>query len=244
MPDYSTLNLDLLSTYTRYSNFGGNTAGSGCAGDPPGYPSYFLRSSDYYCKSIYTIGTPELGERLLPVDDYKTLEPLLRQLWVPLGFYHDRTTLWMFHTYKHHQHCYNGYGDDMVIYPVPYWRLISAGAFDRYKDDVKITEAVKTVERLRVKKEATRIKAEAAALATPENHNAVRFIRKFYPEHLPNIGWINKSWKDELPMQWWETEAKQPSEENCARSQRWGNKHPFGRTHCQWCGRSYPEVKV
>lgn len=247
--DLSTINMPLLKSWGRY--YGptpDDHLGSGCAGDAPGYPSYFLQTADGMCQVIkaddsnfYVVLSPDMDE--------ENRKENLRNLWLPLHYNHPRTRMWVFDTYKNHHNCYNGFGDGMIIYPVPNWQLVTKGAFDRYKDDATKSEAVKTVERLRVRQKKVSIEKECASIATPENHNAVRVIRKFYPKHQPDIGLINKSFSDKLvpvlPELWWETEAERPSEENCAKSQRWHNQHPFGSTHCQWCGRSYPkEEKV
>jgi hypothetical protein len=240
--DYSTLNLDYIKTFQRYSDYGGPSSGCGCAGDAPGFPTYFLKQIGERT-TVTLIGTPELGERIVPFsyNGPEQWHKIMRRMWVPLPYDHPRTRMWVFDTYKHHHNCYNGFGKEMVIYPVPRWRLISANAFDRYKDDATKSETVKTVERLRVRKEVARIEREQATLATPENHNAVKVIRKFYPDHQPVLPWIHKDYSKELPELWWETCAERPSEEDCAKTQRWHHQHPFGKTHCQWCGRSYPK---
>lgn len=250
--DYSTLNLTRLRKLPTY-NLPHNhhlqeSSGNGCAGDPPGFPTYFTRS-------VYTKqgSTPRNGPDVVivldgvnyVVDDGKWAagddwdkrlarhNSLMRRLWVPLPIDHERTRLWIVGTYQHHHHCYNGHGDDMVIYPVLYYKR------KEYRHDPKWRDEYITAHKAEVDAFNAQLEDQHRALAVPDNHNAVRIIRKFYPDYQPELDLISDPPKQRVG-QWWETEAVQPSEEECARSQRWGKSHPFNKTWCQWCGRTYP----
>jgi hypothetical protein len=87
----------------------------------------------------------------------------------------------------------------------------------------------------------------AERIAVPENHQAVRTIREFYPEHEPNLEWIAKAPKLSQ-ADWWETAAECPTPETCIpRNSLIGGcytwRHPKepGR-HCHFCGHDNPEA--
>ncbi len=243
--DYSTLNLDLLRSLPIFDLTSGyklqESSGNGCAGDPPGYPTYFTRC-------VYTArgNNPPHGspQTVITVDDvnyvvddgqidYDPYKEHLHRLWKPLPIDHQRTLLWILSTYKHHQHCYNGHNRDLVIFPIPTYELKKFRPDPKWKDEFVEAHRVEVDEYNKARTLATQ------EIATPENHNAVRIIRRFYPEHQPSLELIANP-----PMRniggWWETEAEQPSEADCASTQRWGKKHPFNGAFCQWCGRRYP----
>jgi hypothetical protein len=242
--DYSTINLDELRRLPTYTLPAGYSlqegSGNGCSGDAPGYPTYFTRS-------VYTAegNNPWKGPQMVitfegvnyVVDDgkisHEKLMVMLHRLWVPLPVNHTRTQCWMLSVYNHQKNCYNGWGDDMVIYPVPHYKK------KRYTDDSRWKDEFIQKHRAEVDAYNLRLEQEAFLLATPTNHNAVRVIRKFYPDHEPILPWITSP--PENPGLWWETEAVQPSEEDCARVQRWGHRHPFNGSWCQFCGRKYPK---
>jgi hypothetical protein len=219
--DYSTLNLEELCKLKIYrlppTYYLQQGSGYGCAGDPPGYPTYFTRS-------VYTKfgNKPPHGPHLVITYDgqhYIVDDVKWEGLWKPLPLNHPRVRLWVMSTYRHHQHCYNGHGDNMVIYPV-----------SSYQDDPRWKDEYREAHRAEVDEERAR------ELVTPGNHNAVRIIRAYYPEHEPDLDLIANPPQVNVGS-WWETEAEQPSEEKCAETQRWGYRHPFNGSWCQWCGR-------
>jgi hypothetical protein len=96
--------------------------GNGCAGDPPGFPTYFTRG-------VYTPNgnTPSHGpeqvishggklyvtraaEDWKPGDTwdkvYARCQALMRRLYVPLAFDHPRVQAWVAATHQHLAHCY------------------------------------------------------------------------------------------------------------------------------------------
>lgn len=212
-----------------------DSCGNGCAGDAPGYPSYFTKTvyganDRMRCMAIELYGT--LYAIWNADHDERDSAAILRRLWLPLPIDHQRVRLWIRETYRHHSRCYNGWGDDMVIYPVPAWQL------KVYTYDPRWKEEFITAHKAEVDASNERVIKHAQALATPENHNAVRLIRKFYPEHAPDLSLIENSPTESRGF-WWETEAERPSEADCAATQRWHKKHPFSTSWCQWCGRRY-----
>jgi len=98
--------------------------GSGCAGDPPGFPTYYLQS-------VYTaygnspgkgasavIRDPEMNNyRAVANVDWPSwikswegyreyFDKKMRSLWTPLPIDHPRTKAWIEATFLHHRHCY------------------------------------------------------------------------------------------------------------------------------------------
>lgn len=249
--DFSTINLKALSRLRQYklppAYHLQKGSGNGCAGDPPGFPTYFTRSV-YTQSGSSRRGSPQqvisfqgvlyvtLGD-----DDSEKAHDRYMRLWKPLPLDHERTRLWIASTYSHHQHCYTDaerpeYGrPGCLVYPVPYYKLKS------FTDDPRFSDEYRTAARAEVDAFNRQERERADKIAIPENHQAVRIIRRFYPEHVPDLDLIDNPPK--ITGQWWETEPTQPSEENCARTQRWNNKHPFNVMWCQWCGRSYPAAE-
>ena len=254
--DYSTLNLDAVKSLSTldYHSKGwhlSDSPGMGCAGNPPGYPSYFLHA--VYDRLGYTPRTAPDCVIDLPGDDYpfpfvvhheksgEELKDTLRRLWNPLPLDHERTRLWIFSTYKHHQHCYRDeerpeFGrPGTLIYPVPDYNL------KRYHEDPRFSEEYRTAAMAEIEAFNKQERDRAKRIATPDNHQAVVIIRRFYPEYQPELELIDNPPAQHVG-QWWETEATRPTAETCARSQRWGKKHTFNGTWCQWCGRHAEEL--
>lgn len=144
--DWSTINLDELLKLPVYDWEGKGyhlqeDSGNGCAGDPPGFPTYFTQS-------VYTTSgdSPSRGYSLVIVyrgsaygiepanwergDTWETVsakrEALMRRLWKPLPLSHPRTQAWIRDTFAHHKHCYQvpalraqgkNWHDAMLIWP-------------------------------------------------------------------------------------------------------------------------------
>ena len=232
--DFSTINmaaLRKLPTYKlppTYSLQSGR--GNGCAEDAPGYPTYFSQS-------VYTQhgNCPRRGpqnvlvhENVLYViwhskdltlqnHEKGVFKARMGRLWQRLPVQHERVQLWMRAKYRHHHYCYDDHSREEFGRP----KTVFTTRLER--DDTPLLEA----ERIR------------EIMSDPNNHQAVRLIREFYPEHQPNLAWIADPGHVELG-DWWETEARRPrTEEECKASQvpRFGkvfHKHDFG--WCQWCG--------
>src|SRR6266403_368493 len=135
--DYSTLNtkrLALLPVHKMPPSYHYQTAsGNGCAGDPPGYPTYFTRNvwtSHGNCPgrgARLVISHPTLGDRVVAAvdDSHDDLDYVLGWLWVPLPYDHPRVVAWRRTRYKHFAHCFVdnsrfddcGHGPKMVFWP-------------------------------------------------------------------------------------------------------------------------------
>jgi hypothetical protein len=243
--DFSTINLDLLAklpAYTPAANYVSNQTGSGCAGDAPGYPSYFIQH-------VYTPNgnTPRRGAsavirdpqgvyRTVSTDeDYDKLKALLRRLWKPLPFDHERTQAWVRETYRHHAKCYRD--DDRLIttardsgifiYPVPSYQLRS------FQDDHRFSDEWRVAEQAAVAAHNRSVVERARALATPANHSGHRIVLGFYPEATPRLDLIETP-PTTIDGLWWETEATRPTPAACR--PRSCGPHPVNVTRCQWCG--------
>lgn len=105
-------------------------AGMGCSGDPPGYPTYFLRA-------VYTskgnnpelgpnrvIVHPALGTRVVPdvwraastwEQAYAENSRLMLSLWRRLPLEHRRTRGWLRQTFVHFRHCYHQPENQLVL---------------------------------------------------------------------------------------------------------------------------------
>lgn len=238
--DYSTINLDKLRTLPTFTLPPGfrlqEGSGNGCAGDAPGYPTYFTRSvyTRYGASPRYgpqTVITHNGAHYIVATEKttHEKEKELLRSLWLPLPLGDERVRLWIRDAYRHHNSCYNGWGDDMEIYPVPDYRLPTFGDSPHWS----------AARRAENEEKAREILARVAALATPENHNAVRLVSRFYPGYQPEPDLISSPPREAGPY-WWETEATNPGPERCTETQRHGGRapwrHPINKTWCQWCG--------
>lgn len=260
--DFSTIDLDKLTKRPTFRLPGGTDAttrigkwsiqeepGCGCFGDPPGYPSYFLRA-------VYVGGNnPQRGPQHVITyegkhyvidtadDDWDMHKRVVAALYKPTPMDSERFKLWERATYKHHHHCYRDDENKVVdvsdgnllIYPLPNYKLKKFVDDTRFNDEWR-RNAIQEVESYNAD-----IQARAAALAVPENHSAVRIIKKYYPDYVPNLELIAKP--DLVNVgDWWETEASRPSKEECRATRR--HKTIGSQDHdetnekdwCQWCG--------
>lgn len=247
--DWSTINLTALikrPLWEPYKNtYAADQMGQGCYMDPPGYPSYFLRSVYHNGNSpgrgaVTIIRGPEgEGDRVILTadEDHDKIAPRLRKLWAPLPLDHERTRLWVLSVYMHLKHCYRdddgivaGKGENgMIVWPVPSYKL------RHFVDDKRFSEEWRTAERTAVEAYNTDIRERAALVATPANHSAVRRIREFYPEHTLDLALIANP-PTSHAGQWWETTATQPSIADCHSRNGIGVKD-HATQWCQWCGR-------
>ena len=154
----------------------------------------------------------------------------MKLLWNPLPLDHPRTVAWIKAVYKHLHNCYYNKdadeSDKTLIYPIPSYELKS------FKDDERFSEEWRIKERAAVDQANAETIAVAMKIAVPENHMAVRSIREFYPEHVPDPELINNPPKS-TPT-WWEQFSECPKPEDCPGGM--GQKHPLNGSWCQVCG--------
>lgn len=255
---YETLNLEILRKlnphtlppYFKYQN----GMGGGCFGDPPGFPTYFTREVyTSYGNSPQTgaervIQDPETGVHYVVSrvewQDGETWEKrtarqdaLTLRLWSRLPIDHPRTIAWIENTYRHFRHCYvnddlpANDSDHTLIYPVPSHKLRS------FVDDPRFSDEWRTAEKRAIDAHNGEVESFARRIATPENHQAYRIIKRWYPQHTPDLARIHST-DNALTQTWWETLAERPTPETCPGETRWGtgHAHPMNGTWCQVCG--------
>jgi hypothetical protein len=231
--DYSTIDVERLRTLPtllsliHYSVQVSGHPGAACAGDAPGFPSYFLRSvygagqsgPEYVITDPYNTNTHYVVDSLM---DHDAQNRRLKELWKPLHIGHERVRLWMQQQYIHFQRCYRDhdkpeYGrPGTLIWPITSFDLISvANVSEDVRERDKDYDPSKTVEQIiwwrqaAVKRQHDAYIESKRHLAVPDNHLAVLSIREFYPEHMPILEWIKKPPMDgyEANNRWWEAYA-------------------------------------
>ena len=255
--DTSTIDLGKLRTKPIYTlppiYHLQSDPGNGCAGDPPGYPTYFTRS-------VYNAAgnTPRNAPQYVILDGgtvrvviskdapYDNWQNTLRALWKPLPEDHPRTQAWTQATYAHHAHCYRDvdglvakpeYGrPGTLIYPITGFWETSYG-LRKFKDDLRFSDEWRATKQESIRLNNERILDLIDVVAKPENHSAVAVIRQYYPSHAPRLDYIEKA--PENPGNWWETSAKPPTPETCPG--QYSNAHPVNGSWCQWCGWRAPK---
>jgi hypothetical protein len=230
-------------TYQQQSGMG-----NGCAGDPPGFPSYFTRH--VYTEHGNSPSNPKsidmtiLGRVLARVrDNPESLTRRLRALWSPLPLDHPRTVAWIRDRYRHLARCYSV--PDRLEYGRP--KTLCAGSFGdfahkTFDDDPRFSDDWRAKERAAVDAYNRDVDAEWARIAVPGNHCAVRAIREFYPDYAPDLELIAHP-PTEVEGDWWAVYASRPSPEDCpGMLARWGRvgghtvTHPLNGNWCQVCG--------
>lgn len=249
--DFSTLNLDTLHKFHAWECSGRWSVGgpgSGCFLDPPGYPSYFLRSVYLNGNTSHRTDAPEyviaddagvfrIVRRVRETAEWR--DPFLRRLWVALPLDHVRVQMWIRDCYRHFKHCYNddrGRATDKndngcLIFPVPYYKL------RQFHDDHRFSDEWRTAEKAAIEAHNADVIARAAEVAIPENHSATRLIQKFYPDHQPDLTLIANPPDRDGDGDWWQTECARPSIDSCQPRNGIGARD-HATQWCQWCGRN------
>jgi hypothetical protein len=223
------------------------SVGCGCYGDPPGYPTYFLRSvytgrGDNPASGPYHVIRDGAGE-LYPIPEGEGRswdDGVLRRLWRPLPLDHPRVRLWLAATAIRLRHCYRDEGrpehgrPGTLIYPLPSYKLKT------FRDDHRRSVGDRQAALDEVNEFNRQERERAEKIATPDNHSGVRQVRKYYPDFAP------PPWFLEPPAglggipQWWETDAAAPKPGKCVSRNALGghNAHVWAHRddHCQWCG--------
>lgn len=250
MIDYSTLNERVIKTLTPYVKPESCTIsshmGSACAGDPPGYPSYFVRSVYTRFGNSPSKGTSaviEYNGKLYALPDYwagskswddysAKRDRLYKRLYKALPEDHPRVVAWINATYAHLKHCYYDASaetqqDQTLIFPVPYYKLRTPRVdFTRWSVEyiMQYCKEIAVYNRMVID--------HAMEVATRDNHKAVRAVRESYPDHMPTNQLIYN------PMRvgtWYKYESEQPTPETCKGNDFLG-KPPCNKTWCQVCG--------
>ena len=233
--DLSTINkkeLNKLPLYKGAPTYHLQTdPGNGCFLDPPGYPTYFTQSVYTQHGNVPGRGAQMviLGRVVESTKDHETGtdwaqtrdigNERLRKLWMPLPLEHPRTKAWKIALYNHLRYCYFDADaperDRTLIFPVPDYKL------RKFHDDPRFSEEWSEKERAASEQANTEIIAHASRVATPDNHQAVRKIREYYPGYQPELHLMNAPPNSE--GNWWERLAGRPTPETCPG--QYGQKH-------------------
>lgn len=173
--------------------------GAGCFLDPPSYPTHTHsvrtgKGRDSGIMSLESALEDDQAEHLPDavlarvrglIDGWHATKPAIDS---------PRVIAWMKACYGHLNKCYRDaeqvaepfeHGKPAtIIFPVPYYKLRS------FHDDPRFSEEWRTGQREQIERENNEKRALYAKVATPDNHQAVLHIRKYYPEHTPNLEWI------------------------------------------------------
>jgi hypothetical protein len=268
--DWSTINLAQLRrlpVYTLPPTYQlQRDCGNGCAGDPPGFPTYFTRA--VYTQHgnhpprgySYVITGPETGgcRGIDPArwsgnyEDHRAKhDALMLRLWNKLPLDHPRTVAWIHSTFSHHRHCYHVPGkealsfhddDRMLIWPGGTLGKTPFGELKSEKFDVEWAQ-----------------KHEAFDKWTPEAQqqfrelirtNNARITRECEavakPENATATGIIRRYYPEFQPTaELFSDELKSPSNwwetlAECPAPEncpgQYSMAHPTGTTWCQFCG--------
>lgn len=253
--DYSTLNLVALRRLPVHklpvTYHYGTSLGSACAGDPPGYPSYFLQNVyDRWGNTpargaeavICYQGVAYVVYRSSDWDGCATWEELcqkrearLRRLWKPLPLEHPRTQAWIGDSRRHHANCYQ-----RLDVPGDWNQRLHVGAWT-------FTETVNLAKHLGLcavdawldapaedETEAWQEYHELAFEVRAASADATILVRRFYPEYKHD----EVTEVPAVPTQWWEVLPEQPNPETCPGQVRYGDHkgHPYNGSWCQICG--------
>lgn len=265
--DWSTINLaelrklptcQLPTTYHLQAD-----AGNGCAGDPPGFPTYFTRSvytADgnnphrgasmviAHDGNLYVIEKSEWAETW---EEHKAKQDsLMLRLWKPLPLDHPRTQAWIRATFAHHRHCYQvpelraqgkNWSDAMLIWPGGTLGATPYGALRDVAFEINQARKDRDYDRWTEAHKAAFIKEIEQSNA----HIKVACEVAAVPDNHDGTIIVRRYYPDfnptsELiagpasPGNWWEVMSQQPTPDRCPG--QYGNPHPVNGSWCQMCG--------
>jgi hypothetical protein len=210
--------------YHLPTNYHLGDEGCACYLEPPNHPRYFVRT--IYAGNGNSPSRPPYyylwGKGYEELEDVDTL-------FEPLPLDHPRVQEWIKAVFGHLKHCYfdERAEDNMLIYPVPYYKL------QRFHDDVRFSEEWRAKEKLAIEQANKEIQEYAQKIATPDNHQATRTIRKYYPQFVPDQELIDNP--PSMVGNWWAKLEVRPTPENCPGEYKM-KKHPVNGSWCQFCG--------
>lgn len=264
--DTTTINskrLALLPAYKKPETYRIDTRmGNGCAGDPPGYPTYFTRCVYTQHGNSPRPGSPCLLLMGRVVDDGKRsreeVKELLHRLWQPLAIDHPRTVAWIESTFCHHRHCYHVPGQEALCWSDDKRLLIWPGGclgktpFGTLKDpklEIELARRHEAFDKWTAEEKEKfvsavtannhRISRECEAVAVPENATATLVVRRFYPAFAPTPELMSETLQ--RTGNWWARLPRRPTPEQCP-GESW-SAHPVNRPWCQVCGWHEAETK-
>ena len=236
--------VDRLPVYTLPPTYRLGDPGMGCYGDPPGFPTYYLRpvynghgNTPRNAPDAVLLGTDGKLRRAEPKttggagDDLRRAA-FWRNLYRALPIEHPRVQAWIAATMSHLATCYQDeerpeYGRaGTLIFPVPSYKLRTFADDPRWNEEYRAAGKAEAdaFNRMEI--------ARATTIATVDNHRGVRAIRAFYPDWMPSPGMVNG-----IPgyrsAGWWTTGDEKPAPEVCPGDVSVSLLHTAER--CQWC---------
>ncbi len=215
------------------------SAGMGCYGDAPGFPTYFLRAVyDHHGN------TPKNGPDsvLLGTDgewhEFSTSNrnERARALYKPLPVEHPRAQAWIAATMAHTQHCYADVErpeysrPGTLIFPVSDYKLKT------FRDNPQWTEEYRAAAKNEVEAFNRYEIDRATRIATVGNHQGVRSVREIYPDWSPRDPSIVNGIPGYTHADWWEDSETPPELGQCPGAQNVSREHTDA--FCQYCGAS------
>lgn len=266
--DWSTINLSELRKlpvfdWEKHGYHLQTDAGNACAGDPPGYPTYFTRSvynaSDNNPRTGFSLVIEYEGKAygIDPVrwaekswEEHKAkLDTLMRKLWRPLPLDHPRTQAWIRATFKHHHTCYQvpelknkGWQDAMLIWP---GGCLGNTPFGKLRDpvfEVEYAQKTRDFDRwtdahkaafLREIEQGNAHIKVACEVAAVPDNHDGTIIVRRYYPEFQPTAELINA-EFGHPGNWWEVMAEQPKPHECPG--QYGNPHPVNGSWCQMCG--------
>lgn len=272
--DWSTINkteLAKLPVYQLPATYRlQDDCGNGCAGDPPGFPTYFTRAvytsqgnnplTDYeYVIAGHGIGPVKWKNGETWEKRQEEAHALFLRLWNKPPLDHPRVQAWIRATFSHHRHCYQvpelraqgkNWHDAMVIWPggtlgkTPFGDLKKEEFEIGWAKEHQSFDKWKHEEQVKflqdIQENNKRVARMCEAVAIPENHDGTIIVRRYYPEFNPTPELISA--KFPKPGNWWETMSECPKPENCPG--QYGSAHPANGSWCQMCGWHAEETKA
>ncbi len=202
--------------------------GVGCFLEPPGHPSYFTRSIYTQYGNSPPYDRPQYEYREM----YFTELEDINKLYKPLPLEHKRTQAWIAYLFGYFNNCYtdpskpDNVRANTIIYPVSDYQL------KHFVDDPRFSHEWREKEKSAIIQANEEITQWATKIATLDNHQATRFIRKYYPDFIPTLGMLKGDGYGRGT--WWERLENKPTPEQCPGEDF--REHPVNNTWCQVCG--------
>jgi hypothetical protein len=266
-PDRSTLDAEYIKAHWKPYRPGPTRhidqhEGSGCIGDAPGFPSYFIRHAytDHgntppeirragFSGAVIVIDgqayhVPEAPDPV-PYSNRAwnaARDAVLARAWKPLPLEHPRVKAWFADQARHLRHCYvDETGKSKAHDRTDSGSDIVIYPVPNYElhhfvDDPRFSQDWRDKERAAVDAWNADLAQRRAGVATYENHAAIRSLKQFYPgaEITEEIKRTLAN-PPGITANWWERLPERPTPENCPGNDGLG-PHPVNGAWCQCCG--------
>jgi hypothetical protein len=264
--DRSAINAEYIKAHwkpykpgpTRYID---RHEGSGCIGDAPGFPSYFIQHvyTEYgntppeVTRAGFSGAVIVIDGQAYHVPEAKQPTPytsraysvardaVLARAWNRLPLEHPRVRAWFADQARHLSHCYvdetgkskahDHKSDGSDIVIYP----VPSYELRHFTDDPRFSQDWRNKEQAAITAWNDDLTQRRAGVATYENHAAIRSLKQFYPEAeiTEDIKRILAN-PSGIVANWWERLPEQPTPENCPGDSI--GPHPVNGSWCQCCG--------